>query len=329
MGPDSLWGRRCALLALLFLVALASPYRAGAQDESTLSLAAYWELVAATETEVGGLTDADAAETRASLAPLAARWESVRQVRLPEGDLIPVAHERIVALLRADEPDLAAISGHLAALSEARRAWPDTIYSEEKATRLRTHLEEILARPAFQWRETEPTLLQRIWQRILRALFDLLPAGRGSPILNYALTGLGALALLAVLLYAARSFFASFTSEAEREGATGPESELTAEEALTRAHSLSRDGDYRAAVRYLYLSTLLLLDERGVLRYDRSRTNREYLGTVRDRPEVAATLRSVVEVFDRTWYGYQPLDAESYAAYEAAVNALKEMRGKP
>jgi hypothetical protein len=45
----------------------------------------------------------------------------------------------------------------------------------------------------------------------------------------------------------------------------------------------SSEGDYRTAVRYLYLSLLLLLEEHGLLRYDRPLTDREYLQASRSR----------------------------------------------
>lgn len=322
-------GRRLTLLlSCLYVTLLVFPHPAGAQEETTLSLAAYWELVAETEREVAAMDGAPLTEQRAALAPLTARWEALQQVRLADGSLVAVSQEGLVAMLRADEPDPAAIADYLEALQEARRAWADDVYSAEDARQVGDRLDEILVQPEFQWQDTEPGLLERIWQWILRTLFNLLPTGQGNLILNYLLTALGALVLLAVLLYAARSLFGSFTAEAEREGVAQLEADLTAEEALARAQSLSRGGDYRTAVRYLYLSTLLLLDEHEVLRYDRSRTNREYLRSVAGRPEVADTLRNVVEVFDRTWYGYQPLDAESYEAYEAAVNALKRVKGE-
>ena len=101
---------------------------------------------------------------------------------------------------------------------------------------------------------------------------------------------------------------------------------LTADSALRRAQEFSGGGDYRTAVRYLYLSTLLRLEERGLLRYDRSLTNREYLQRVAHDPDLSTVLRDVVDVFDRVWYGYQPLDAPAYQRYATAVEALKHYR---
>jgi hypothetical protein len=83
------------------------------------------------------------------------------------------------------------------------------------------------------------------------------------------------------------------------------------------------------AVRYLYLSALLLLEERGLLRYDRSQTNREYLRGVVHRPDLAAILQEVVEVFDRVWYGFQPIDEAEVSHYTARVAELRRLPAAP
>ena len=77
-------------------------------------------------------------------------------------------------------------------------------------------------------------------------------------------------------------------------------------------------------MRYLYLAALLRLDERGLLRYDRALTNREYLERVRENPALRERLRPIVDTFDRVWYGHAQLDAEGFAEYRARVRALDE-----
>jgi hypothetical protein len=70
----------------------------------------------------------------------------------------------------------------------------------------------------------------------------------------------------------------------------------------------------------------MLLDERGLLRYDRTRTNREYLRTISDSPELAQPLTEVIEVFDNVWYGYHELDESSFKHYSNLVEELKEKK---
>ena len=93
-----------------------------------------------------------------------------------------------------------------------------------------------------------------------------------------------------------------------------------------RRRRVLRAGDYRNAVRYLYLSSLLLLDEQGMLRYDRSRTNREVLRSVSSKPELAVPLHDVIDVFDRVWYGFEALDDKTYQTYVERVDDLRERK---
>ena len=133
--------------------------------------------------------------------------------------------------------------------------------------------------------------------------------------------------LVLILAYIFRGLFADLITDARLngDGDSGDEI-LTADTAFQRAQSLSRGGEYRSAVRYLYLSSLLLLDERGLLRYDRTRTNREYLRTVSDQPELSEPLSEVIDVFDNVWYGYHELDEERFKHYSDRVEELKEKK---
>jgi hypothetical protein len=127
-------------------------------------------------------------------------------------------------------------------------------------------------------------------------------------------------------LYAFRGLIFDLVQDARAgEGETADEN-LTAESAFARAQGLSRGGDYRSAVRYLYLSALLILDERGLLRYDRAKTNREYLNSVSGSPELSQPLDEVIEVFDNVWYGYHELDEAGFEHYSGRVRELKEKK---
>ncbi|MBK9050501.1 MAG: DUF4129 domain-containing protein [Chloroflexi bacterium] len=63
-----------------------------------------------------------------------------------------------------------------------------------------------------------------------------------------------------------------------------------------------------------------------MLRYNRTRTNREYIQSMTDKPETAQGLGDVVEVFDRVWYGYEPIDDGEYTSYQDQVEQLRQQR---
>ncbi|NLF66427.1 MAG: DUF4129 domain-containing protein [Chloroflexi bacterium] len=313
--------RPVLLLVALACLLLAAPVRAQGED-GALTLEDYLALAAETEAALEG-------DGGGSLPELAGRWESVSAVRLANGATVAVDHSALSAELRAEPPDTEAIAARLQALKIVAARWPAPAYDEARAAEAEDRLEAILARPAFQWQEEQPGFWERLWERVLRFLFDLLPWDSGAlDLANILLAILGGAILALVLALAARSLLRSFRPEAVAADGDDELEGLTAEQALQEAQSHSQEGDYRRAVRYLYLSTLLLLEERGLLRFDRSRTNREYLRSIADRPELFGILQSIVDVFDRVWYGFQPLDDAGYSRYLAQVNELKARRGE-
>src|SRR5574341_98434 len=254
---------------------------------SAIPVDEYWRRVEATQALVRDLKDAPPEQAHAELSAEADRWAALAEVALPDGARLPLDTYFLVSRLRADPPDLKQLDELLAALLAARQSWPSPVHGLQDLK----DLELILVRPEFQWQTRQPSWLEKWWQdlqdRFWRFLARLLER----------------------------------TAYAEASGEL-----LTADSALRRAQTLSAASDYRTAVRYLYLSSLLLLEERGLLRYDRSLTNREYLRSVAHLPELASTLRDVVEVFDRVWYGYQLLDAAAYARYADRVADLRRQK---
>lgn len=318
-------------LPVLYIVLVSLIFaNSGHAPEPPLPIGEYWQEVQKTRALVTSLKGASPEVSHAQLLTAAGRWESITEVVLPDGTLIPVDHSFLVSRLRADPPDLRQLDDLLTALLAARDTWPQPVFASGDASAL----DRILARPEFQWQPEQPSPLAEWWQQLRKRFWEfvirLLPVDSGIvelPLMHYALTGLGTMALILILTYAMRGLLADFVAEAEinLEGEVG-DRDLTAATALKRAQMLSSEGDYRTAVRYLYLSSLLLLEERGLLRYDRSLTNREYLHSVAHLSQLAKAFHDVVEVFDRVWYGYQPLDEAAYARYAERVMELRQQK---
>lgn len=71
------------------------------------------------------------------------------------------------------------------------------------------------------------------------------------------------------------------------------------EEALKKALAA---GDYREAERFLYLTTLKRLGQRGLVRILKEKTNREYLSELRGH-ELYDAFARLTRHYDYTWYG--------------------------
>jgi len=90
------------------------------------------------------------------------------------------------------------------------------------------------------------------------------------------------------------------------EAETLPESSelrIQAEEAL-------RAGRYDEAVRLALLALISMLEAKGLLRYDTTRTNREYRTELRARPELADRFGRLARIHETIWYGRMPASRE-------------------
>jgi len=289
-----------------------------------ITLDAYWHVISDIRNDLAAAEPEDSAVRQSAVERLAA----INEIELPDGRMQPIDHSFLIHELQNENNSLEALTNLFTAALSSRQGWPEPNFPrlDEAA------LSDILSRPEFQYTVDEPNFLQRLWRDMRQAVEDfflsLFPEDSAIRLpLGNLLIIFAAMLVLAVLAYALRGLISDFTADAavSAEETLGGEP-LTAELALQRAQELSTGGDYRTAVRYLYLSSLLLLDERGLLRYDRSLTNREYLRTVSHRPELAATLREVIDVFDRVWYGFQTLTASEYDAYAQRVKMLKQQK---
>ncbi len=85
------------------------------------------------------------------------------------------------------------------------------------------------------------------------------------------------------------------------------------------AEEFARSGELRLALRALYLRLLALLHERGAIRYERQRTNGDYVRALAGAP-AGEPFRRLTLCFDLAWYGNKPFER---ADYEAALDAVR------
>ncbi|MCU0317023.1 MAG: hypothetical protein MUC92_10570 [Fimbriimonadaceae bacterium] len=119
--------------------------------------------------------------------------------------------------------------------------------------------------------------------------------------------GVLGLALLAFLIWLARKFnWAGLKKKSKGGGILGEdEEELAADEWLARADQLEREGNFRAAVRCLYLACLMRFSDAGVAAFIRSETNWEHLYRIRGSTTLPEGIdfRTSTTKFDLIWYG--------------------------
>lgn len=184
--------------------------------------------------------------------------------------------------------------------------------------------------------------LEEMWLRLLNWLF-----GGEDPFANPTaesmtregwraliriITIVGAIVIALLLGWWIQRLVRSFVRDADLRRRKEGDGDLpaSAAEARTIAAEQARGGSYRAAVRSLYLSALLSLEEADLVIHDRTLTNRELLARTGSAPTGAAiqpALRPVVQGFDDVWYGEVEPDATAYATYEGDIARLNKQIG--
>ena len=95
------------------------------------------------------------------------------------------------------------------------------------------------------------------------------------------------------------------------------------------AEEFSRKGEWRLALRAAFLRLLVVLHERGAIRYERPRTNGEYAAELAGGP-AGEPFSALALAFDEAWYGNKPLDETRYRAalgWTRAVDRATRPRG--
>ncbi len=286
-----------------------------------ISEEAYWQLVIDTQSWVNTNPAPD------TWAAQARQWSAFEDVQLADGSLVRISTYEIVQLLQATPPDKNRLNDYLSRLLQARERWSKNGAGESELSALKN----ILSRPEFQ--SESDNFLQRLYQKVIDFLINwfarLFPDTKNItiPLPTELVILFSVLLLGGILAFIFRDIWRNVLPEAELDDENLLDGEiLTAGQAAQRARQLSGSGDYRQAIRYMYLSALLLLDERGLLRYNRSLTNREYLRQVSNQPGLASHLLPVIETFDRVWYGFQPVNEEIYSQYTEQVEMLEKTK---
>jgi hypothetical protein len=153
-------------------------------------------------------------------------------------------------------------------------------------------------------------------------------------LVTYLLLGLAIAVLLFVLLraFARRAEEARADEEGEGGAAGAGAARQDLESALAKAprgwwsdaDSLAAKGEFRAALRALYLAVLSSLHRRGAIEYDAARSNWDYVRAFKGALHELPPFRSLTLRFDFAWYGRLGADAASYGAARALASPLIE-----
>lgn len=212
-----------------------------------------------------------------------------------------------------------------ARLAEAERASQQPPAAPRDKDAEKGRLAAILRGKEYNREAAEAGALNRLLKRIAEALADLFPdvkpvragAGRGSPVILYAVLAL-ALAAVSFVIYR------YWVGRRERTRPLVPkearvvlgeriEADQNSSDLLTEAELLAREGDLRGAIRKAYVALLCELGDRKLIRLAHHKTNRDYL---RDAPpRLYEEMRPLTHSFERHWYGLEEADQTDWADF--------------
>lgn len=95
------------------------------------------------------------------------------------------------------------------------------------------------------------------------------------------------------------------------------------------ADELAARGEYREAVRSLYLALLSRLHRDGAILYDSTLSNWDYLRQFKGRREWLSPFRELTRRFDFAWYGNLPVGADGYRDFRSLTEPLLTAPAEP
>jgi len=83
-----------------------------------------------------------------------------------------------------------------------------------------------------------------------------------------------------------------------------------------------QDGQFREAVRLLYLIGLKSLADRGEVQWRKGKTNHDYLYDLRNRKKLYTTFRELTRSYEFIWYGHTEIGPDTFKELKARFAAI-------
>jgi len=227
----------------------------------------------------------------------------------------------------------------LESVLEALNALNDRVGELEDAERVDEHkgaskqkLESILTRPEYASASRGPNALTRMLRDLIRWIESLMPEpsqmspGRArfiSTVIMIIIIGVALLMILYVLWLLFKRFKRPVNTKARKKReprivlGERLQPEQTSTDLLAEAEALARSGDLRAAIRKGYIALLVELGDRDLISLAQYKTNRDYLRSVSNVPQLHSPLKRLTESFERHWYGFAQVTPNDWQDFRA------------
>lgn len=190
----------------------------------------------------------------------------------------------------------------------------------------KARLQEILSRDEFVDLEKAdgPGLLERVLNVVLDAIADMfagteIPDGAASAI-STGLVVATVIGLLVLIFWLSKKVI--WKPARKRMPLVGEEAMRGSVEYLQEAKRLGEAGEWREAVRYLFLALLFSMQEKSWIRVEPWKTNWEYAAELQyNYPQAVDMFRRHARLFEKVWYGQGQREDQLFWAH---VQELEE-----
>lgn len=83
-------------------------------------------------------------------------------------------------------------------------------------------------------------------------------------------------------------------------------------------------GDFRQAVRYQYLNTLQKMDQKGIIKYHKEKTNADYRYEIK-KSSLAEAFQYISYIYDHAWYGGFDVSQHTYTMAALAYDDTNKL----
>lgn len=196
------------------------------------------------------------------------------------------------------------------------RMVPDSVVSQMKRDKDFSYANN----PAF-WAKDEPDPRNDAWFRLMRWLGKSVWFSR----LLYII--LGAILLFTIYVIAVRNrLFIFYASPQKKQVAIQMNEASLGADFSENIRSAIASGNFRLAVRYMYLKTLKMADKKGLIKFKIQSTNQEYLGQLQNQA-IGRDFAFLTSVYEWIWYGAFEIDRQQFTMISQAFDNLYKKIG--
>jgi hypothetical protein len=192
----------------------------------------------------------------------------------------------------------------------------------------REELERILSEKEYQvyYKSNQNFLMdlldriQRWLESVLEKLFPNIEIQPQTPEwMSYGVAAIGITIIVILLILVARSFIREGRFKKQPVATTDELVSSTAQH-LQKGQQLADNGEYRFALRHVFLAYILYLDEKNLIEARAWKTNLEYHQELSERLQhTAEVFYSFSKVFEEVMYGKRPITKDDYEQYVKQV----------